>query len=60
MAANSSGNPAARSLLESLSGFDCCSMKLRPGAVPFGPIRVELVTPVGGAVEGVVSVVSTL
>jgi hypothetical protein len=59
MAAKSNGNPAARSLLESFIGFCCCSMKFIPGAVPFGPMSVDVVTPVGAVVVTVVSVVST-
>lgn len=56
-AAKSSGSPAWRSSRESLRGCACCSMKLSPGAVPFGPMSVEVVAPAG---EIVVSVVSTL
>ena len=57
--AKSNGNPAARSLLESFIGFCCCSMKFIPGAVPFGPMSVDVEAPVGAVVVTVVSVVST-
>ena len=38
-----SGRPAPRPMEESSTGFCCCSTKLMPGAVPFGPMRVVTV-----------------
>ena len=55
--AKKSGSPAARSPLESLSALWGCSMKFSPGAVPFGPISVDVVVP--GTVVGVCAVSTT-
>jgi hypothetical protein len=46
---------AVPSPLESSSGFDCCSMKASPGAVPFGPMSVEAVETTESVVVTVVS-----
>ena len=55
----SNGSAAVPSPLESSSGFDRCSMKASPGAVPFGPMSVEVVETTDSIVVTVVSVVST-